>query len=231
MGVQPYQRLSAEQWRELIEEQRRSGLSQRAFCQARGLTVSTFYAWRQRLQEACGNATVFGDGPRPAWLDGLAAHWPQLSWADDIRLVQWQKLVVNAALNPLTAIHDVPNGALLQRPGLRAEMSALIDEADAVLARLDPSWPADSHAAVAAVVRATAANTSSMRSDIHGGAVTEIEAINGWLARRAAALAMDLPMHRRILALVHALELRPRPWEEQSKLNQATSCRCTSSKS
>lgn len=40
MGVQRYRRLSAEQWLELIEEHRRSGLSQRAFCGAR--------AWRSR---------------------------------------------------------------------------------------------------------------------------------------------------------------------------------------
>jgi len=59
MGVERYQRLSAEQWRELIEEQRRSGLSQRAFCRARGLTVSTFYAWKQRLQEAGGARESF----------------------------------------------------------------------------------------------------------------------------------------------------------------------------
>lgn len=174
-----------------------------------GVTASAVMSeTRDTLRVVAENATTFGDGPRPPWFDRLAAHWPQLRWADDIRPVQWRKLVVNAALNPLTAIHDVANGELLERPDLRAEMAALIDEADAVLARLDPDWPGDSHASVAAVVRATADNTSSMRADIHAGAVTEIEAINGWLLRRAAELDMDLPMHRRIVDQVHTLESR-----------------------
>lgn len=158
------------------------------------------------LRVVAENATTFGGGHRPAWFDGLARHWPGLAWATDIRPVQWRKLVVNAALNPLTAIHDVPNGALLERPDLRAEMTTLIDEADAVLARLDESWPANSHASVADVVRATAGNTSSMRADIHAGAMTEIAAINGWLLRRAEELGLDLPAHRRIVDRVRALE-------------------------
>ncbi|WP_199678687.1 ketopantoate reductase family protein [Salinisphaera sp. LB1] len=172
-----------------------------------GVTASAVMAADEAtLRVVAENTTTFGGGTRPPWFDPLAAHWPRLYWADDIRPVQWRKLVVNAALNPLTAIHDVPNGALLERADLQADMRALIDEADALLARLDPRWPGDSHAAVAAVVRATAANTSSMRADVQAGATTEIDAINGWLLHRAAALDMDLPTHRRIVDCVHALE-------------------------
>lgn len=158
------------------------------------------------LRVVAENTTTLGGGPCPAWFDALAAHWPGLVWARNIRLTQWHKLVANAALNPLTAIHDVANGALVERADLRVDMSALINEADALLAGLDPHWPADSHAAVADVVRATAANTSSMRADIGSGAITEIDAINGWLLRRAAELNIDLPTHRRIVAGVRALE-------------------------
>lgn len=158
------------------------------------------------LRVVAENTTTLGGGSRPGWFDAIAAHWPDLHWADDIQPVQWRKLIANAAINPLTAIHDLPNGALLERADLYHEMTALIDEADALLVRLDPSWPADSRAVVAAVVVSTAANTSSMRADIGDGATTEIEAINGWLLRRAAAVGLDLPAHRRIVAQVHALE-------------------------
>ena len=41
----------AEQWRERIAEQARSGLSVKQFCKERGLTECTFYAWRKRLHE------------------------------------------------------------------------------------------------------------------------------------------------------------------------------------
>jgi hypothetical protein len=41
--------MTAERWRELIERQRVGGLSVEAFCRQHGVTVSTYYAWRQRL--------------------------------------------------------------------------------------------------------------------------------------------------------------------------------------
>ena len=53
-----------------------------------------------------------------------------------------------------------------------------------------------------AVARATAGNTSSMRADMRRGAITEIEAINGWLLREADRLGLELPAHRAIVAAV-----------------------------
>lgn len=174
-----------------------------------GVTTSAVMSERDdTLRVVAENTTAFGGGPRPAWFDDLADHWPALTWAQDIRPVQWRKLVANAAINPLTAIHDVPNGALLEQPALHADMAELVAEADAVLGRLDPAWPGDSLAQVAGVARATAANTSSMRADVRAGARTEIDAINGWLLRQAEALGLALPAHRRIVARIHALEAR-----------------------
>lgn len=45
-------RAKAEQWRERIAEQQRSGLSIKQFCTERGLTLWSFYDWRKRLREA-----------------------------------------------------------------------------------------------------------------------------------------------------------------------------------
>lgn len=42
---------TADQWRECIGEQERSGLSVKQFCKERGLSVWSFYAWRKRLRE------------------------------------------------------------------------------------------------------------------------------------------------------------------------------------
>lgn len=42
-------RRSAAQWRKLIGEQRDSGMSQKAFCDRRGLGLSTFVRWKSRL--------------------------------------------------------------------------------------------------------------------------------------------------------------------------------------
>ena len=140
----------------------------------------------------------------PAWFNTLTPHWPKLHWPDDFRHRQWRKLVGNAVINPLTGLHDVANGRIFQDPALAAEAAQLAREADRVLTALDPTWPGDSLPGVRALADATAGNTSSMRADMQAGAVTEIDAINGWLLRQADVLGLDLAAHRRIIAAVKA---------------------------
>jgi transposase len=57
----------ANQWREWVAEQERSGLSARRFCKERGLSESSFYAWRKRLREQgpVRFALVERGAPRP----------------------------------------------------------------------------------------------------------------------------------------------------------------------
>ena len=47
-----YKRRGREAWRQLIAEQQQSGLSQQAFCQEKGLVVTTFHHWKRRLAES-----------------------------------------------------------------------------------------------------------------------------------------------------------------------------------
>jgi hypothetical protein len=47
------------QWRRWIGEWQASGLSGRAFCQRRGLTVASFYAWRHVLQRRDAERAAF----------------------------------------------------------------------------------------------------------------------------------------------------------------------------
>ena len=42
----------ADEWRERIAEQARSGLSIKQFCKESGVTAWSFYDWRKRLREA-----------------------------------------------------------------------------------------------------------------------------------------------------------------------------------
>jgi 2-dehydropantoate 2-reductase len=99
---------------------------------------------------------------------------------DDAQSLVWGKLVINAAINPLTALLGVPNGELLEKPSAREVMSALAHEvADVAMAehiRLPFSDPVK---AAEEVARKTSANHSSMLQDIQRGAPTEIDAICG----------------------------------------------------
>ena len=44
------QRPGPEEWRQLIDEQRSSGLTVAAYCRDRGIKDSAFYAWKRRLR-------------------------------------------------------------------------------------------------------------------------------------------------------------------------------------
>ena len=47
------------QWRRWIGEWQTSGLSARAFCEQRGLTVASFYAWRRVLERRAAEKPAF----------------------------------------------------------------------------------------------------------------------------------------------------------------------------
>lgn len=116
----------------------------------------------------------------------------------------WRKAVVNAAINPVTAAHGVPNGTLLSGP-LREEAERLLDEAVRVAraSGIDLA-PGEARADLERVVEATAVNRSSMLQDVERGRPTEIAAISGELLRRGRALGLDLPATARAIAAVEA---------------------------
>jgi 2-dehydropantoate 2-reductase len=117
----------------------------------------------------------------------------------------WSKLVINAAINPLTALLRVPNGELLERPPARALMADLAREAAAVAAVLNISltFP-DPVAASEDVARRTAANHSSMYQDVQRGAPTEIDAICGAVVRVGEQVGVPTPVNRVMWQLIQA---------------------------
>jgi 2-dehydropantoate 2-reductase len=128
---------------------------------------------------------------------------------DDAKSLIWGKLVVNAAINPLTALLQVPNGVLLERPAAREVMGALAREtaevAKAERVHLPFSNPV--HAAED-VARKTAANHSSMFQDVRRGAPTEIDAICGAVTRSGEKHGIPTPFNQTCWKLVQAVKTR-----------------------
>jgi len=117
----------------------------------------------------------------------------------DFELEVWRKVVVNAAINPVTARHRVTNGALAEGP-VGAEAQLLLEEAVDVARRYGIGLDlATAKADLARVVQATASNRSSMLQDVERGRPTEVEAISGEILRRGRALGMELPATARAL--------------------------------
>jgi 2-dehydropantoate 2-reductase len=123
----------------------------------------------------------------------------------DVDDLLWSKLVINAAINPLTALLRVPNGELLTIPEARTLLRLAASEAMAVASacgrRLIYSDPV---AATEAVARQTAINISSMLQDVNRGALTEIDAISGALVAAGEAHGVSVPVNRTLWLLVKA---------------------------
>jgi len=124
----------------------------------------------------------------------------------DFEGIVWGKLIVNAAINPLTALLGVPNGELLGLATARSLMASAAAEVVAVAkakgVRLPPEDP---FVMVEDVARKTAVNRSSMYQDIQRGAPTEIEAICGMVGRIGKELGVPTPVNDTLYSLVKAL--------------------------
>jgi 2-dehydropantoate 2-reductase len=119
----------------------------------------------------------------------------------------WGKLVINAAINPLTAILRVPNGELLQRPSARELLAEAALEAAMVAEKLGIKLPyTDPVKAVEEVARKTATNLSSMLQDVQSGRVTEIEAINGAIVHHGEKSGIATPVNRVLWQLVRSMD-------------------------
>ncbi|MFB6161556.1 MAG: ketopantoate reductase family protein [Haloferacaceae archaeon] len=123
--------------------------------------------------------------------------------SDAVREHLWGKLAVNAAINPLTALAGVDNGAVAAAPLAPVARRAAAEVAGVARgAGVDLS---DERAASRAlsVARATADNCSSMRRDVEAGRRTEVDAINGFVLDRAGS-ADAVPVNATLAALVRA---------------------------
>jgi 2-dehydropantoate 2-reductase len=117
----------------------------------------------------------------------------------------WGKLVVNAAINPITALLDVPNGYLLENPSARMIFGLLADETAKVANEIGIALPyKDPKKYVGNVIKRTSKNSSSMRQDLYRLAPTEVEAINGAVVRMAAKAGIQAPFNQSMYSMIKA---------------------------
>ena len=130
--------------------------------------------------------------------------------APDATALLWGKLVINAAINPLTALLGVLNGELLERPPARQLLQAVAREAAAVAVAQGIRLPyPDPVVAAETIARRTAANRSSMLQDVQRGAPTEIEAICGAIVQAGEHTGVPTPINRTLFQLVKARAMEP----------------------
>lgn len=155
----------------------------------RGSTTLAASASTQRAVERI--AALFNDA-------GIETHV-----AHDVSGLMWGKLVINSAINALTAIYRQPNGWLVENPEARALMSAAALETANVARALGVQLPyADPVERAMQVARATAANKSSTLQDVLRGAPTELDRINGAVVREGKRLGIPTPVNEKLLRVI-----------------------------
>ncbi len=118
----------------------------------------------------------------------------------------WEKVIVNGAINPISALTGVPNGDLMKVPELRALVRDLVVESVKVAATEGYRFARSLVEHTEWVCENTASNLSSMLQDIRAGRQTEIEAISGEILRRAELATLACPRTRVVYQLVKGLE-------------------------
>jgi 2-dehydropantoate 2-reductase len=120
----------------------------------------------------------------------------------------WEKAAINAGINPLTALLNVPNGRLLEMADVRQLLRDLVIEATKVAATEGYRFQQSLVEAAENLCRQTKDNISSMLQDVRNHKKTEIRAISGEILRRARAASLPTPRTRVVYQLVRGLESR-----------------------
>jgi 2-dehydropantoate 2-reductase len=125
--------------------------------------------------------------------------------------VLWTKAIVNAAINPLSGLTRLPNGALaksaeIHEIGLRVmEEGISVSHAERVRLAGDPRkfWRR--------ILLSTKANKSSMLQDIERGRMTEIRQLNGAILSRGKTRGVETPTNWVLTKLVLGIEESSKP--------------------
>ncbi len=139
--------------------------------------------------------------------DALNGSGIETETANDIRSEIWKKAIVNAGINPVTAITGQKNGFILENPDLEMTLEAICEEAVQVANAhgIDISVE-ESIEQTKEVARLTSDNKSSMLQDIERGKRTEIDAINGRIVEVGRKHGVKTPVNSALVALVKCLE-------------------------
>lgn len=127
----------------------------------------------------------------------------------------WIKLLRNCALNAISALGHVRYGQIARDTNAKELMQNIVDEVLAVAraARIVMPGVHDRESGMAAAMDLAvqmADAFSSTAQDLNRGRLTEIDALNGYVARRGAELAVPAPVNHALFTLVKLAELRNR---------------------
>lgn len=158
------------------------------------------------LDAAAARDAAFGER-----LQAVAAHFRAaqvpVRISADVLAELWSKLMVNCAYNAISGLAQMAYGRMAAQPAIREVQRALVREVVAVAQAEGQNLPLD--AALAAMERIADAmpeQLSSTAQDMARGKPSEIDHLNGYVARRGAELGIATPVNQTLHALVKLVE-------------------------
>ena len=147
------------------------------------------------------------EGPLTSELEDILALFQragiETEYSQEIERLLWEKLIINCAINPLTALFDQPNGVIVHDSELREIAGAVACEALRVArAHGVTLTEEEAIARVETVAQKTAQNISSMLQDVRRGRPTEIAYINGAVVREGRRLRIPTPLNLLLTRLI-----------------------------
>jgi 2-dehydropantoate 2-reductase len=142
-----------------------------------------------------------------ALVDFFASAQVPVRIVPDVAVELWAKLLVNCAYNAISALSQMPYARLAAQAEIRALQDDIVHEVIAVAAASGVSLPLQaSQDAVARIAAAMPQQLSSTAQDMARRKPSEIDHLNGFIARRAAELGVPAPVNRTLHALVKLME-------------------------
>lgn len=138
-----------------------------------------------------------------AWLEKAGFHTKA---AEDVNAAVWEKVAFNAALNATAMICGVANAGMDNEAGRRIAGRVVSETADVAAAAGICIDRERIVATIGAALREHAHHKASMLQDRELGRATEIETINGAIARQGAALGVPTPVCDTLSDLVRVIE-------------------------
>ena len=132
---------------------------------------------------------------------GLQPHWEQ-----DGRVLLWNKMLLNIAINPIAGLLGKENGALLEPSLFETAVSVMLE--GAMIARAEGVLLEHDDVLIErlrTVLEATHSNRCSMLQDIRSGRETEIGALNAEICRRGEMLGIQTPLNHALSSIIQHL--------------------------
>lgn len=128
----------------------------------------------------------------------------------DIRRSKWEKMCWNCVFNPITVLINDCVAKALDHPEMVGVIKQIVGEVTAISATLKVPLPPDMPERVIKATQEIRDIHTSMYDDWKAGRPTEIDSLNGYIAKKGRELGIPTPVNEAFTAMIKAMTEKER---------------------